>query len=87
MLVYSVRLLAALLLRSWLRVYHQLCIVGREHLPTTGLCAGCQPASHLDASHPRRHATRKLHRVFPAAAEDYFVTTRALLSAVINTAV
>ena len=36
LLVYSVRLLAATLIRGWLRVYHRLQIVGGENLPRDG---------------------------------------------------
>lgn len=87
MLVYSVRLLAALLLRSWLRVYHRLRLVGREHLPTDqAFVLVANHASHLDAlCLLAAMPLRKLHRVFPAAAEDYFFvsTPRLLLSAVV----
>ena len=87
MLVYGIRLLAALLMRSWLRVYHRLRIVGCEHLPTDrSFVLVANHASHLDAlCLLSALPLRKLHRVFPAAAEDYFFvsTPRLILSAVV----
>jgi 1-acyl-sn-glycerol-3-phosphate acyltransferase len=72
--VYGLRTLAALVVRGWLRVYHRLEIHGREHLPAQGsFVLAANHASHLDtlcllAALP----LRKLHRAFPAAAQDYF---------------
>lgn len=72
--VYGLRTLAALVVRAWLRVYHRLRIEGREHLPGEGsFVMVANHASHLDtlcllAALP----LRKLHRAFPAAAQDYF---------------
>jgi 1-acyl-sn-glycerol-3-phosphate acyltransferase len=87
MLVYGVRLLAALLLRGWLRVYHRLRIVGREHLPTDrSFVLVANHVSHLDALCLLAVLPlRKLHRAFPAAAEDYFFVSvpRLILSAVV----
>lgn len=74
MLVYGLRSLGALLIRSWLRVYHRLTIIGAENLPKEGsFVLVANHASHLDvlcllAALP----LKKLHRVFPAAAADYF---------------
>ncbi len=72
--VYAVRSAAALLLRGWLRLFHRLRITGRENLPKEGsFVIVCNHTSHLDtlcvlAAMP----LPKLHRVFPAAAQDYF---------------
>lgn len=73
-LVYSLRSAAAIFIRFWLKIYHRFEITGREHLPNHGsFVLVCNHSSHLDAlcltaSLP----LRKLHRAFPAAAEDYF---------------
>lgn len=74
LLVYSARLLAALLIRGWLRVYHRLKIVGRENLPGEGsFVLVANHSSHLDAlSILSALPIRRLHQVFPAAAEDFF---------------
>ena len=73
-LVYTLRLLAALLIRVWLRVYHGLRIVGRERLPASGsYVLVANHASHLDApSLLSALPLSKLHRAFPAAAQDFF---------------
>jgi len=89
MTVYALRSLAALVLRCWLRCYHRLEIIGREHLPTEGsFIMVANHGSHLDtlcllAALP----LRKLHRAFPAAAQDYFfvnVPRLAIATVVIN---
>jgi len=74
MLVYALRSIAALTLRGWLKLYHRLEIVGREHLPTEGsFVMVANHASHLDAlCLLAALPLRKLHRAFPAAAQDYF---------------
>jgi 1-acyl-sn-glycerol-3-phosphate acyltransferase len=87
MLVYGMRSLAALALRSWLRTYHRLEIHGREHLPKEkSFVLVANHTSHLDtlcllAALP----LRKLHRAFPAAAADYFFESvpRIWLAAVV----
>ena len=87
MLVYSTRLIAALLLRSWQQLYHRLTITGREHLPADGsFVLVANHASHLDvlcllSALP----LKKLHRAFPAAAQDYFFVSvpRVLFAAVV----
>jgi 1-acyl-sn-glycerol-3-phosphate acyltransferase len=74
MFVYGVRSAVALVLRSWLKLYHRLEISGRENLPKeASFIMAANHASHLDtvcllAALP----LRKLHRAFPAAAQDYF---------------
>jgi 1-acyl-sn-glycerol-3-phosphate acyltransferase len=87
--VYGLRSLAALILRAWLRVYHRLEIIGRENLPAEGSCVMvANHTSHLDtlcllAAMP----LRKLHRAFPAAAQDYFfvsVPRLAFAAVVVN---
>ncbi len=90
MLVYGLRLSAALVSRSWLRLYHRLSISGRENLPTGGsFVVVANHGSHLDvlcllAALP----LAKLHRTFPAAAQDYFFVNapRILLAAVVANA-
>lgn len=74
MTVYALRSLAALVLRSWLRTYHRLTITGREHLPVEGsFVMVANHASHLDAlCLLAALPLRRLHRAFPAAAQDYF---------------
>ena len=87
MLVYGVRSLAALGLRAWLKCYHRLEISGADNLPKSGsYIIVANHASHLDtlcllAALP----LRKLHRVFPAAAQDYFFVSvpRLAVAAVI----
>lgn len=87
LLVYSLRSAAALLLRGWLRTYHRLQIVGRENLPREGsFVIVANHASHLDTlSILAALPLRKLHRVFPAAAKDYFFVSvpRLVLAAVL----
>jgi 1-acyl-sn-glycerol-3-phosphate acyltransferase len=86
-LVYSLRIIAALMLRAWLKVYHRLSIIGKENLPQEGsYVLVANHASHLDAiSILAALPMRKLYRVFPAAAKDYFFVSvpRTALSAVV----
>lgn len=74
LLVYSSRLAVAALIRSWLRVYHRLQVSGRENLPREGsFVLVANHCSHLDAlTILSAMPIRKLHRVFPAAAQDFF---------------
>ena len=87
--IYGLRSLAALGLRGWLRLYHRLEIVGRENLPAQGaFVMVANHTSHLDtlcllSALP----LRKLHRAFPAAAQDYFfvsVPRLAVAAVVVN---
>jgi 1-acyl-sn-glycerol-3-phosphate acyltransferase len=72
--VYGMRSVVALIIRSWLRLYHRLEIYGRENLPRDrGFVMVANHSSHLDtlcllAALP----LRRLHSAFPAAAADYF---------------
>ena len=87
MLIYSIRSLAAMLLRGWMRLYHRLQIDGQEHLPDRGsYVLVCNHTSHLDtlcllSSVP----LKKIHRTFPAAAADYFFSSlpRSAVSAIL----
>jgi len=74
MLVYGARSLAAIVLRGWLRLYHRLEIQGRENLPQqNSFVLIANHSSHLDAlCLSAALPLKKLHRVFPAAAADYF---------------
>ena len=87
MLLYAIRSLAALLLRAWMRVYHRLTIEGREHLPTEGsFILVCNHTSHLDTLCMLCTVPLKqIHRVFPAAAADYFFSSlpRSAVSAIL----
>lgn len=78
-LVYALRSAGALLLRGWLKIYHRLEIVGRENLPREGsFVLVANHGSHLDAlSLVSAFSLAKLHRVFPAAAADYFFSNMA----------
>ena len=72
--VHRLRAVGGLALRVWLRFYHRFEVVGQEQLQTNrSLVIVANHSSHLDtlcllAALP----VRKLHRVFPAAAADYF---------------
>ncbi len=86
MFVYGLRSMATVSLRAWLKVYHRLEIVGRENLPDEGsFVMVSNHSSHLDAlALLAALPAKKVHRAFPAVAEDYFFVSlpRAILSAV-----
>jgi 1-acyl-sn-glycerol-3-phosphate acyltransferase len=73
-LVYAARMFAAIGLRTWLKIFHRLRISGKENLPREGsFVLVANHSSHLDAlSILAALPMRKLHRVFPAAAKDFF---------------
>lgn len=74
MLVYGGRLAAMTLVRTWMRVYHRFRVTGCEHLPREGsFVVVANHSSHLDVfTLLMAFPMTKLHRVFPAAAQDYF---------------
>jgi 1-acyl-sn-glycerol-3-phosphate acyltransferase len=87
MLVYGMRSAAALIVRSWLRLYHRFAVIGAEHLPAEGsFVLVANHSSHLDALCLLACLPlKKLHRAFPAAAADYFFKSmpRIWLAAVV----
>jgi 1-acyl-sn-glycerol-3-phosphate acyltransferase len=87
--VYAMRSAAALTIRAWLRLYHRFEVTGAEHLPEEkSYVLVCNHTSHLDtlcilSALP----LGKLHRAFPAAAQDYFFVSMprlALAAVVVN---
>lgn len=90
MMVYSARLLAALGIRGWLRLYHRFSVRGREHLPQHGsYVLVANHSSHLDAlCLLAALPLRQIHHAFPAAAQDYFFVSapRLILTAVVTNA-
>ena len=72
--MYALRVLAALLQRAWLKLYHRLEICGAERLPVgQSFVIVANHQSHLDAPSLAAAIPMKwLHRAFPAAAADYF---------------
>jgi 1-acyl-sn-glycerol-3-phosphate acyltransferase len=89
MAVYAARSLAALTIRGWLRLYHRFEFSGAEHIPAQGsFIIVANHSSHLDtlcilSALP----LRKLHRAFPAAAQDYFFVSMprlAMAAVVVN---
>jgi len=88
MLVYLLRLAAAIGARAWLRVFHRLRIEGREHLPRSGsFVLVANHSSHLDAlCLLAALPLSRIHHAFPAAARDYFfVNTPRMVLASIGT--
>lgn len=87
MLVYGMRTVAALVCRAWLRCYHRMSISGQEHLPAgESFIMVANHASHIDAlCLLAALPLGKLHRAFPAAAQDYFFvnTPRLFFAAVV----
>lgn len=90
MLVYGARIATASLLRMWLKVYQRFSVTGREHLPREGsFVMVANHASHLDAMCLLSALPMsKLHRAFPAAAQDYFFVSvpRVAIAAVMMNA-
>jgi 1-acyl-sn-glycerol-3-phosphate acyltransferase len=87
--VYAARSSAALVIRTWLRLFHRFEVIGVQHLPTDkSFVIVANHTSHLDtlcilSALP----LRKLHRAFPAAAQDYFFVSMprlAIAAVVVN---
>jgi 1-acyl-sn-glycerol-3-phosphate acyltransferase len=86
-LVRGLRSAAAVAMRTWLRTYDRLTIIGRDNLPLDrSFILVANHASHLDtlcllSALP----IRQLHRTFPVAAADYFCVSplRAFLAKLI----
>lgn len=74
LLLRRLRALFTLPLRAYLRTYHRLQIVGREHLPANGsFVIVANHASHLDALCLRAALPRaQLSHAYALAAQDYF---------------
>jgi 1-acyl-sn-glycerol-3-phosphate acyltransferase len=85
MLVYSMRTVAAVVVRGWLRAYHRFGIDGVEHLPPHGsFVIVSNHASHLDAlCLMAALPLHRVHRAFAAAAADYFFMSRHRLAAAV----
>jgi len=88
LLVYTLRSIANVLIRFWLRVYHRFGIAGRENIPKGSCIIVANHQSHLDSvAILSALPLRRLHRAFPAAAKDYFfesVPRLALAAVVVN---
>ena len=89
MLVYGCRLVAAAAMRAWLRVYHRFRVSGaRICRPMARLSMVANHSSHLDAlCILAAMPLKKVHRAFPAAAQDYFFVSLprlAFASVVVN---
>lgn len=89
MLTYGARIAAACMIRAWLRIYHRLTVTGRENLPTNeSFILVSNHTSHLDTPMILSALPlRKIHRVFPAAAQDFFFVNLprlAVASVIIN---
>jgi|ERR1041385_728367 1-acyl-sn-glycerol-3-phosphate acyltransferase len=86
LMIYGLRSTAAVILRAWLRLYHRLRIEGAENLPQDqSFVLVANHSSHLDTLCLLSALPLwKLHRAFPAAAQDYFfVKARRLALAAI----
>lgn len=72
--IYLLRSAAALCLRAWLKIYHRLSVTGKENIPESkSFIIVANHTSHLDAlSLVSVLPLRLRHKVFPAAASDYF---------------
>ena len=84
--MYALRSAAAILLRTWFKIYHRFEIVGGSKLPIgTSFIMVANHQSHLDALMlTAAIPLRFLHRAFPAAATDYFFSSgiRAAFSSI-----
>ena len=87
MFEYLLRIIAELLLRVWMRVYHRLTIVGSENLPSEGsYIVVCHHTSHLDTlallcAMPMKN----INHTHTDAAADYFFTSlpRCIVSSIL----
>jgi len=89
LLVFGLRSASAILIRAWLWAYHRLSIVGRDTLPREGsYVIVANHASRLDTlAIISALPLGRLHRVFPAAAKDFFfesVSRTAAASILVN---
>ncbi len=89
MLVYGARSVAALAMRASMRIYHRLLVTGRDNMPREGsFVLVANHTSHLDTlAILSAMPLKKLHRIFPAAAKDFFfvsVPRLAIASIVVN---
>ena len=87
--IYAIRSCAALMIRAWLRLYHRFEVIGAEHLPADkSFVIVSNHASHLDTlAMLSALPLAKLHRAFPAAAQDYFFVSMprlAIAAVVVN---
>ena len=86
-LIYTMRAVAALILRGWMRLYHRLRIDGHQNLLSEGsYVLVCNHTSHLDTMCLLSLVPLKqIHRTFPAAAADYFFSSmpRTAVSAIL----
>src|SRR5688572_24973550 len=90
LLCYTLRSVAALAVRGWLRTYHRFTIRGLENLPREGsFVMVANHTSHLDAlCLLSALPLKRLHQAFPAAAADYFFVSMpgVALSAIVMNA-
>ncbi len=86
MVTHALRLLGGVGLRFWLRAFHRFSVSGRDNLPSgKSFILVANHASHLDAlCLISALPLGSVHRVFPAAAADYFFSSlpRTAFSAV-----
>jgi 1-acyl-sn-glycerol-3-phosphate acyltransferase len=82
LLVYGLRVTAAVAIRTAMRAYFRFDIVGREHLPRdASFVLVANHASHLDAiALLSALPLRSLHRAYPVAARDYFESNKLRLA-------
>ncbi len=87
--MYALRTSAALIIRSWMKLYHRFEIRGKERLPIgKSFIMVANHQSHLDTlCLVSAIPLRNIHRAFPAAAADYFfkgLPSSAFSSIVVN---
>ena len=81
-LIYGARFAAAIAIRSALKTYNRLEIIGRKNLPRSGsYVIVANHSSHLDAvAILSAMPLRMLNRAYPIAARDYFASNSARLA-------